>query len=220
MDETWCRLWSWQWSSRRRLSKTPSSCSSSLSQGCPQDYCRFDVILWFRILGLNLKWVKIKIKWLPVIFGNNLEVVPRIFTLLRKWFKENAAPNWNQNLEERWCDLLHPGQRGSHLFKVCSWGSCDRPDLWRSIYFNIKLRRKVPCWLKIGCVFDLAIQVAGSGEALKDREGEMVEKRVLVDGVFHFRNLGGTKPLNLHLQEFQGYLSEVVNIETLCRGTV
>ena len=45
-------------------------------------------------------------------------------------------------------------------------------------------------WLKIGCVFDLAIQVAGSGEALKDREGEMVEKRVLVDGVFHFGNLG------------------------------
>ena len=46
---------------------------------------------------------------------------------------------------------------------------------------------------------DLAIQVAGSGEALKDREGEMVEKRMLVHRVFHFGNLGGTKQLNLHL---------------------
>ena len=36
--------------------------------------------------------------------------------------------------------------------------------------------------------FDLAIQVAGCWEALKDREGEMVEKRMLVNGVYHFRN--------------------------------
>ena len=36
---------------------------------------------------------------------------------------------------------------------------------------------------------DLAIQVAGSWKALEDREGEMIEKRVFVNGVFHFRNL-------------------------------
>ena len=49
-------------------------------------------------------------------------------------------------------------------------------------------------------VFYLAIQVAGSWEALKDREGEMVEKRMLVNGVFHFRNLVA--------QNFQFYLNK------------
>ena len=51
-------------------------------------------------------------------------------------------------------------------------------------------------------VFYLAIQVAGSWEALKDREGEMVEKRMLVNGVFYFRNLVAQK-LNLHLKNFK-----------------
>ena len=43
---------------------------------------------------------------------------------------------------------------------------------------------------------DLAIQVAGGWEALKDGEGEMVEKRVLVDCVFHFRHLGTAQSQN------------------------
>ena len=39
-------------------------------------------------------------------------------------------------------------------------------------------------------VDNLAVQVAGSGETLKDGEGEVVEQRVLVHRVLHLGHLG------------------------------
>ena len=149
--------------------------------------------------------------WLPVIFGNNLEVVPRIFTLLSKMFQQRKIQS-NQNQDEKDNDdndvtscilanveaissksvlealVIAPTYNVHHQYVVVHTS-------------HIKLR-KYSVLIRIWLYFvDLAIQVAGCWEALKYREGEMVEKRMLVNCVFHFRHLDDKKFFYLYLKD-------------------
>ena len=133
--------------------------------------------------------------WLPVIFGNNLEVVPRIFTLLSKKFQQRKIQS-NQNQDEKDNDVtscilanVEAISSKSVLEALVIAPTYNVHPQYVVHTSHIKLR-KYSVLIRIWLYFvDLAIQVAGSWEALKNREGEMVEKRMLVNCVFHFRHL-------------------------------